>query len=253
MSTLPAGKGRAARRWLTALGAACVVCAALAALILRGALVINTPSREAYPIWGVDVSHYQGQIDWDALRAQGVRFAYIKATEGSSHVDERFAQNARGASAAGVPAGAYHFFSFESPGSAQAENLLAALRESPTQLPCAVDFEFYGDFFQNPPDVEAARAELRAMLAALEEATGARPVLYATNRSYRMYLDGAFDDYPLWIRDVYLWPWLTLPGRSWTLWQYSDRGRLEGYAGVEEHIDLNVFSGDEAAFEAFRL
>ena len=91
------------------------------------------------------------------------------------------------------------------------------------------------------------------MLAALEEATGARPVLYATNRSYRMYLDGAFDDYPLWIRDVYLGPWLTLPGRSWTLWQYSDRGRLEGYAGVEEHIDLNVFSGDEAAFEAFRL
>lgn len=243
--------GRAARVFFTLLGAGCVLCAVLAGLILRGALVINTPSRDRYPVWGVDVSHYQGEIDWNALREQGVRFAYIKATEGSSHVDGRFLENARGAREAGVPAGAYHFFSFESPGSTQAQNLLAALEGVSMQLPCAVDVEFYGAFFENPPEVATTRAQLRNLLDAIEAATGARPLLYATNRSYRMYLKGAFDDYPLWIRDVYLWPWLTAPGRDWTLWQYSDKGRLEGYAGEEEHIDLNVFAGDEAAFDRF--
>ena len=63
-----------------------------------------------------------------------------------------------------------------------------------------------------------------------------------------MYLQGAFDEYPLWIREVYLWPALTLPGRDWTFWQYSDKGRLEGYQGEEEWIDLNVFHGGEEEF-----
>ena len=150
--------------------------------------------------------------------------------------------------AAGIPAGGYHFFSFESAGKTQAENFLSALRGQPLALPCVVDFEFYGDFFAHPPDVETTRAELRDLLTALEAETGQRPILYATGRSYRMYLQGAFDEYPLWIRDVYLWPALTLPGRDWTFWQYSDKGRLEGYQGEEEWIDLNVFHGGEEEF-----
>lgn len=242
---------RRARRFYTVLGTLCVLAAVFAALVARGALRINTPSRADFPVWGVDVSHYQGKIDWETLAAQGVQFAFIKATEGSGHTDERFAQNAQGAAAAGIPAGGYHFFSFESAGKTQAENFLAALWGQAMALPCAVDFEFYGDVFQNPPAVEMVRAELRALLAALEEETGRKPVLYATARSYRMYLAGAFDDYPLWIRDVYLWPALSIPGREWTFWQYSDQGRLEGYAGEEECIDLNVFNGDAEAFQAF--
>ena len=244
-------KRRRTRRFFIAVGALCVLGVVFAALVLRGVLVLNTPSRADYPVWGVDVSHYQGEIDWEALRAQGVRFAFIKATEGSSHVDERFAQNAGEALAAGVPAGAYHFFSFESPGQTQAENLLSALEGREFALPCAVDFEFYGAFFENPPDLEDTRAELRAMLEAVEAETGRKPLLYATWRSYRMYLMGAFDDYPLWIRDVYLWPGLTLPNRDWTFWQYSDKGTLAGYTGEEEHIDLNVFNGGEEEFAAY--
>ena len=242
---------RRVRRFFIILGALCLLATALAALVLRGVLRLNTPSRADFPIWGVDVSHYQGKIDWETLAAQRVRFAYIKATEGSAHTDERFGENAQGAAAAGVPAGAYHFFSFESAGKTQAENFLAALRDQPLSLPCAVDFEFYGEFFDHPPDVETVRAELRALLEALEAETGRKPVLYATGRSYRMYLAGAFDEYPLWIRDVYLWPALTLPGREWLFWQYSDKGRLEGYAGAEEHIDLNVFNGGAEEFARY--
>ena len=239
---------RRVRRFFIALGTLCLLSTLFAALVLRGVVKLNTPSRADFPIWGVDVSHYQGEIDWEALAAQGVRFAFIKATEGSGHVDERFFANARGAAAAGIPAGGYHFFSFESAGETQAENFLAALRGQPLSLPCVVDLEFYGEFFDHPPDVEETRAELRVLLEALEEAAGQTPILYATQRSYRMYLEGAFDEYPLWLRDVYLWPALTLPGRDWTFWQYSDKGRLEGYEGEEEYVDLNVFGGGEEAF-----
>ncbi len=239
---------RRVRRFFIALGALCLLLTLFAALVLRGAVKLNTPSRADFPIWGVDVSHYQGTIDWQAFARQGVRFAFIKATEGSAHVDERFLENARGAAAAGIPAGGYHFFSFESAGKTQAENFLSALRGQPLALPCVVDFEFYGDFFAHPPGVETTRAELRDLLTALEAETGQSPILYATGRSYRMYLQGAFDEYPLWIRDVYLWPALTLPGRDWTFWQYSDKGRLEGYQGEEEWIDLNVFHGGEEEF-----
>ncbi|MCC2096979.1 MAG: glycosyl hydrolase family 25, partial [Hyphomicrobiales bacterium] len=62
-----------------------------------------------FPIHGIDVSKYQGDIDWNAVRASGVKFAWIKATEGGDHADERFLQNWNAAKAAGVPRGAYHF------------------------------------------------------------------------------------------------------------------------------------------------
>ena len=176
---------RRVRRFFIALGALCLLATLFAALVLRGTIRLNTPSRADFPIWGVDVSHYQGDIDWETLAAQGVRFAYIKATEGSGHTDERFVENAQNAALAGVPAGGYHFFSFESAGKTQAENFLSALRDQPLSLPCAVDFEFYGEFFDHPPDVEATRAELRALLEALEAETGRKPVLYATSRPHR--------------------------------------------------------------------
>ena len=67
------------------------------------------PYPHDFPIHGIDVSNHQGDIDWQAVRASNVKFAYIKATEGGDHVDQRFAQNWAGAKAAGVKHGAYHF------------------------------------------------------------------------------------------------------------------------------------------------
>ncbi|MFZ1960088.1 MAG: GH25 family lysozyme, partial [Methylovirgula sp.] len=67
------------------------------------------PSADDFEIHGIDVSKYQGDIDWNTVRASGVKFAWIKATEGGDYVDEKFAQNWAEAKAAGVPRGAYHF------------------------------------------------------------------------------------------------------------------------------------------------
>ena len=67
------------------------------------------PKPTDYPIHGIDVSKYQGTIDWNAVASSGVKFVWIKATEGGDHIDERFQANWQGAKQVGIPHGAYHF------------------------------------------------------------------------------------------------------------------------------------------------
>lgn len=240
------------RKWRIASCAAGMVLliSALAALYLEGILLPNHPSSAEYPVRGVDVSAYQGEIDWEVLGEQGIRFAFIKATEGSSFVDGCFAQNWSGAQNAGLRAGAYHFFSFESPGATQAENFIGAVEAFDGMLPPVVDVELYGDFKRNPPEPEAVWEQLDALLERLKAHYGREPILYATQTSYRRYLRGRYGECDIWIRDV-LRPAKLADGRAWTFWQYADRGRLKGYAGEERFIDLNVFCGTAEDFERY--
>lgn len=198
---------------------------------------------------GVDVSSYQGEIDWSLLNGQKIHFAFIKATEGSSHLDSTFHKNWDGANATPMKVGAYHFFSFDSPGDSQAENFIHNVPLKEGTLPPVVDVEFYGGNERNPPDPTMVRSELRTMLDRLETHYECKPILYATGQSYELYLQGNFDDYLLWIRDVLKMP--NLPdGRKWDFWQYSNRGRLKGYTGSKKYIDLNVFQGTMNQLEA---
>ena len=119
-------------RWtgiLTALAVlAAIASGILVCLVWNGWILLNHPSRTRYPVRGVDVSHYQGTIDWPVLAAQDLDFAYIKATEGSSHTDEKFAENWEAAKDTGLRIGAYHFFSFDSPGESQLKHFTFPLR-----------------------------------------------------------------------------------------------------------------------------
>ena len=219
-------------------------------LVWKKVLVPNTLPAGRYPVTGVDVSSYQGKIDWQVLAGEGISFAYIKATEGSSFVDPCFAENYEQAQQTGLRVGAYHFFSFDSGGKTQAENFIAAVPAFAGMLPPAVDIEFYGGYEKNPPELETVREQLKILLLGLEEQYGMKPVLYATQKSYRQYLAGDFADYDIWIRNVYTPPLLS-DGRKWTFWQYTDRGRLNGYDGKEQYIDRNVFWGSAEEFSAY--
>jgi lysozyme len=216
-------------------------------LVYTGAVRFNHPSERDYPVRGVDVSEYQGVIDWAEIAAQGIDFAYIKATEGSGSVDPFFARNLPDARAAGLRAGAYHFFSFDSPGLTQAENFIAVVPVLDGLLPPAVDLELYGAYLSDPPPADDVWPELQRTLDALEAAYGKKPVLYATGRSYDLYLSGREVPYDIWIRSVYFSP----RAEGWTFWQYSDRSKLDGYAGEERYVDLNVFHGTAAEFATY--
>lgn len=237
--------------------AVAVLCAGIMAigltlflLIYEGILIPNRPSRKTYPVRGVDVSSYQGEIDWTLLASQDIEFAFVKATEGATYTDRCFEANFSGASATGLRVGAYHFFSFDSSGADQAAHFINTVPKIEGMLPPVVDVEFYGDYFDAPADREKVLPELTALLTALEEHYGVKPILYATGKAYDRYLSGQFEENGIWIRDILKKPSLS-DGRAWDFWQYSPKGRLDGYDGAEKFIDLNVFCGSEEEFRSY--
>ena len=225
--------------------------AVLGALRWRGLLLLpHEANPEQWEVFGVDVSVYQGTVDWPVLAQQGVAFAFIKATEGSTLQDRRFSDNWQGAAQAGIRTGAYHFLSYDSPGETQAANFISLVPSTPGMLPPVVDIEFYGPYLEQPPERAQVRAVLDPLLEALEEAYGVKPILYVTYRSYYRYLAGGdYGAYPIWCSSPVVFP-LT-PG--WQFWQYSHSARLQGYSGSEPCIDLNVFRGSREEFGAFGL
>jgi lysozyme len=196
------------------------------------------------------VSSYQGEIDWNILAGQNIKFAFIKATEGSGFVDKNFKTNYENANKSGVFAGAYHFFSYDSDGEAQADNFIKNVPISPNTLPPAIDIEFYGDNIKNPLSKEHTSAILKPLLEKLYKYYNKKPIIYATIKSYNLYINGDYYDYPIWIRSVNTRPFMS-DGRKWLFWQYSDNKVLDGYTGDEEHIDMNVFNGPLEALESY--
>ena len=228
----------------------CIIGCSLFALVWNGIILLNNPSQEKYPVRGVDVSAYQGEIDWQTLAAQDISFAFIKATEGSTFVDKKFAYNFELAQQTGLSVGAYHFFSYDSPGSTQAENFIANVIPFEGMLPPVIDLEFYGDKQKNPPDRAYVNKELSNMIDILTNHYGISPIIYATEKSYELYLEGGYKSCDIWIRNVISKPDIS-DGRPWTFWQFTNRGRMDGYNGEEKYIDINVFAGTEAGFAAY--
>lgn len=230
---------------------AAVAVAALALLRWRGLILRSHEANpEQWEVFGVDVSSYQGEVDWPVLAEQGVEFAFIKATEGSTLQDRQFRSNWEGAQAAGIRTGAYHFLSYDSPGETQAENFIDQVPVTPGALPPVVDIEFYGSYLENPPEKEHVHSILDPLLERLEEHYGVKPILYVTYRSYYRYLAGeGYGDYPIWGSSLTVFPLLP----RWDFWQYSHTARLDGYTGSQQHIDLNIFRGSREQFDRFGL
>jgi len=216
--------------------------------VYGGYVYVNGTAAGNYPVKGIDVSHYQGEVDWEAVAGQGIAFAYVKATEGSSHIDEMFGRNYGGARDAGIRTGAYHFFSFDSPGSSQAKHFISTVEYFEGMMAPAVDVEFYGNKKEDPPDAGLVEVQLGDYLDMVEQAYGMKPVIYATREAWERYVKGRFDEYPLWIRDIWREPEMG-NGQGWVFWQFTNRGRLEGFSGEEEFVDMNVFYGTTRQWE----
>jgi len=250
---MAAERGRRPWRRILFAAAVLVIAAALivGGLLWQGTLQLNRRAASSYQVVGVDVSTYQGTIDWGVMASQGIDFAFIKATEGSSLLDPEFKANWAGAQKAGVLAGAYHFFSFETPGARQAAWFIQNVPPRAGMLPPVVDVEWYNQFKASHPAKQDVVTQLQAYLDALEAAYGAKPIIYCSEEMLRDYL-GGFGAYPLWVRNVVeapRMPW----GRFWTFWQYSSTTQLKGYKGSQKFIDMNVFYGTLEQLDAMRL
>ena len=183
---------------------------------------------------GIDLSHHNGDVDWDALETAPLDFIYLKATEGRDWTDADFQQNWIEASRRGYAVGAYHFYILCKPWEAQAVNFIRAVEVRDGTLPPAVDLE-YAHNCKPFRDEAGTKAELQAFLDRLEAEYGAVPVLYTTKEFHADWIAGSFDRYPLWIRSVD-----GAPDMPYAIWQYSMRGKV---AGIKGDVDLNVAAG----------
>lgn len=199
-----------------------------------------------YPVRGIDVSHYQGDIDWPTLADQNIAFVFIKATEGSSHVDKNFEYNWEGATDTHLKVGAYHFLSFESSGETQAENFISNVPKESSSLPPVIDLELYGDFISNHPSQETVDSIIQPMLQMLEDHYDKKPIIYTTSALYEEYVKGNYDN-DIWLADL-SFPETLPDGSDWKFLQYSFEGKLEGYSGYLPHLDLNVYNGSKLDF-----
>ena len=203
---------------------------------------IKIPKKHS--IHGIDVSYYQGKIDWHKVKTMDedgvkVSFAFIKATEGLLNVDPYFQRNWREAPKAGIKVGAYHFFRPKRAGLWQANFFLQTASFEKGDLPPVVDIESLDGV-----SPQQMRKELNAFIIQIETKTNVRPIIYSGLKFYQDYLMGYYDDYPFWVAH-YHQPKLKLASSSWKFWQHSDKARINGISHV---VDFNAFNGDSLAF-----
>lgn len=196
------------------------------------------PKWKDYAVHGVDVSKYQGQIDWYQLNNHEVKFAFIKATEGKELVDKEFQNNWQQAKEVGIIRGAYHFYRPNLDWKIQARNFISQVELEKGDLPPVLDIELV-----HHRDQLNLLSDIRKWLEVVERHYGVRPIVYTYENYYNRFLLNEFRHYNLWIAKYsHSSPCLEDDAR-WEFWQFSETGELKG---VENKIDLNCFFGTEA-------
>ncbi len=200
------------------------------------------------PIQGIDVSYWQGNVDWNAARAAGIRFAYIKATEGGDFLDPKFLDNWYAAKRAGVARGAYHFVYWCRPADEQALWFMLNVPPDTDALPPVLDVEWNTHSKTCPRKVsrDEALQTIRTLLTALEAHTGKQPIIYTDPKFHREVLEGEFPGYHFWLRSVAAEPSEVYQDRRWTFWQFTTTGTVPGVTG---RVDRNSFAGTDVDWQ----
>ncbi|MEO3415189.1 GH25 family lysozyme [Roseovarius sp. CAU 1744] len=202
----------------------------------------RAPSR--FPVHGIDVARFQGQIDWRKARRAGVSFVFMKATEGGDLLDPLFKDHWRGAKRAGIPRGAYHFYYFCTPPEVQARWFIRNVPRNKGTLPPVLDME-WNPFSPTcatvrPPGAEVRR-QMKVFMDIVERRYGQRPIIYTTPQFYEDAGLHRLTNEEFWLRSTAKTPAQAYsPDQGWTFWQYSGTGVIDG---IGKEVDLNVFGG----------
>lgn len=218
--------------------------AALAAVVIFVVLPMLHPKpldisvdRTQYPVKGLDVSHHNGNIDFDKVVNDSVNFVIIKATDGVGDTDPKLTANYNNAHRAGLDVGVYHFFRYHRDGHAQAKYFMQVIDTLRIDLPVAIDLE---DSDNESGHESFIAQRLRNMVDDLK-AAGYDVMIYANRDQYNAYIDGRFDDVSIWMASSYA----PKPGERRDIWQHSHKGSVNGIDGP---VDINTFNGSAAEY-----
>lgn len=193
-------------------------------------------------IFGIDISHYQGLINWNEVvyleDSIPISFIIIRASAGKNKTDNYFNYNWKEAKNNNFIRGAYHYYRPNENSTDQAINFINTVKLEKGDFPPVLDIE------EEPKvqSIESLRTGIQNWLDTVEAHYGVKPIIYTGDSFYKDYLkDKGFEDYPIWIAN-YNKTIMGPKAKDWLFWQFSDQGSVKG---IGEFVDLNVFDGNE--------
>ncbi|WP_294819395.1 glycoside hydrolase family 25 protein [uncultured Flavobacterium sp.] len=195
--------------------------------------------RHKDKVYGIDVSHYQGEIEWDSLMAGKaefpLQFVFIRATAGKDGLDSEFKKNWAGAKKAGLMRGAYHYYRPDENSIEQAETFIKRVKLDKGDLPPVLDIEK----IPAGQSMDSLKSGLKKWLSKVEAHYGIKPILYSGESFYTDFLVKEFEGYSLWIANYSFFA--DEIKKEWLFWQFTDKGSV---GGIEGNVDVNIYNGN---------
>lgn len=202
------------------------------------ARIFQVLKRHENMVFGLDVSQYQGQIEWEKAKIVEdtfqLYFVFIRATAGKDKLDSRFHENWKNAKAANFICGAYHYYRPNENSIQQAENFIKHVRLKKGDFPPVLDIE-------NLPKVQSMdslKVGLKRWLKKVEEHYKIKPIIYSGEKYFNDFLEEEFKGYTFWIANYNFFVEECKP--HWTFWQFTEKGSVPGIKG---NVDLNIYNG----------
>lgn len=199
--------------------------------------------RHKDKVYGIDVSHYQGEIDWETVKNENpefpMHFVFVRSTIGSNNVDTQYKTNWKKAKAQGYIRGAYHYYRPDENSVQQAENFIKTVKLSKGDLPPVLDVEK----IPNKQSMDSLQNGLKRWLSIVEKHYGVRPIIYSGESFYTDFLEEEFEGYDLWIANYSFFD--DEIRKEWLIWQFTDKGTVKGIKG---NVDVDIYNGDVHQF-----
>jgi lysozyme len=193
-----------------------------------------------FDVRGLDLSHHNGKILYEELDT--LDFVFLKATEGTTHIDRDFETHYKGFKNKGIALGVYHFFRFDTDGKEQANHFLNRIKGHTFQVPLIVDVEH-----ENNPKVRREKViqRLNEFMQTIKKKTGQKPIIYTNGDGYSDFVEKEFDDHTLWLSSTNAWRPAMM---DCTFWQFNINADL---MEITHRADLNVFRGSREEWEGY--
>lgn len=195
-------------------------------------------SRHRDKVFGIDVSHYQGKIDWNELQAAEedfpLHFIFIRATAGKDKTDKRFKKNWQHSKENGYLRGAYHYYRPDENSIAQADNFIKTVKLQKGDLPPVLDIEKV----PRKQGIDSLKVGLRRWLDKVEAHYGVQPIIYSGESFYTDFLKEEFNEYTFWIANYSFFE--EAIKKEWQFWQFTDKAQINGING---NVDVNIYNG----------
>ena len=190
-------------------------------------------------IFGIDVSQYQGTIDWDNVEAVEeqfeLKFVVVRATAGSNKVDLKFKKNWKNLTKSMYIQGAYHYYRPDENSTDQANNFIKNVKLRKGHLPPILDIEK----MPKGQSMEKLKEGLQNWLSIVEKHYRVKPIIYTGEKYYEDFLQEDFPSYQFWIANCN--PWKEKIEDDYLMWQFTEKAQLHG---IDELVDVNVFNGN---------